>query len=322
MTLNIANFGDMKLFAAPLQGYTDAPFRHWHAALYGGVDTYFTPFLRIEKQAPAAKALRDITSTLNANHPLVPQIIFNGVDEFRLLVDTLVELGHRRVDLNMGCPFPPQVHRGRGAGFITHPDRWPALRDALTGYPGVQFSIKMRPGVEQADEWQAVAPILNDMPLTSVTLHPRTARQQYRGDLQLDIVDRFIDTVRHPVIFNGDITTPAQYDAIASRYPRLEGVMIGRGLLGRPSLCAEIIESREWSPEERLHKLIELHDHLFDHHSATLCGDTQILTRMKTFWDYISLPDKRIAKQIAKSRNLPDYLSALLPLRRQRKVTY
>ncbi|MDE7386851.1 MAG: tRNA-dihydrouridine synthase family protein, partial [Muribaculaceae bacterium] len=265
----------MKLFAAPLQGYTDAPFRHWHAALYGGVDTYFTPFLRVEKQAPASKALRDITSPLNANHPLVPQIIFNGADEFRLLVDTLVELGHRRVDLNIGCPFPPQVHRGRGAGFIACPDRWPSLQAAMACYPHVGFSVKMRLGVGQPDEWLAIAPMLNDMPLTSVTLHPRTARQQYRGDLCLDHLDRFIDTVRHPIIFNGDITTPSQYAAIASRYPRLDGVMIGRGLLGRPSLCAEISENREWSPEERLHRLIGLHDHLFDHYSATLCGDTQ-----------------------------------------------
>lgn len=306
----------MKLFAAPLQGYTDAPFRHWHAALYGGVDTYFTPFLRVEKQTPASKALRDITSPLNANHHLVPQIIFNGADEFRLLVDTLVELGHRRVDLNIGCPFPPQVHRGRGAGFIACPDRWPSLQAAMASYPNVGFSVKMRLGVGQPDEWQAIAPMLNDMPLTSVTLHPRTARQQYRGDLHLDHLDRFIDTIRHPVIFNGDITTPAQYDAIKSRYPRLDGVMIGRGLLGRPSLCAEIAEGCEWSPEERLHRLIGLHDRLFDHYSATLCGDTQILNRMKTYWDYIPLPDKRLTKQIARSRTLPAYHTALLPLRR------
>ena len=315
MTPNIAKFVIMKLFAAPLQGYTDAPFRHWHAALYGGVDAYYAPFLRVEKQAPASKALRDITSPLNVNHTLVPQIIFNSVDEFRLLVDTLTGLGHRCVDLNMGCPFPPQVHRGRGAGFVARPDAWPSLLAAMTHYPDVSFSIKMRLGAAQPDEWLAVAPMLNDMPLTSVTLHPRTARQQYRGDLYLDMADRFIDTVRHPVVFNGEITTPAQYEAIVTRYPSLDGVMIGRGLLGRPSLCAEIAAGCEWSPEQQRLKLIELHDHLFEHYSGILCGDTQLLGRMKTFWDYIPLPDKRVTKQIAKSRTLAAYHVALLNLR-------
>ena len=66
--------GGFRLMAAPLQGYTEAPFRHFHAEIYGGGKslTYFSPFLRIEKGSVRPRDLRDITSPLNANHRLIP----------------------------------------------------------------------------------------------------------------------------------------------------------------------------------------------------------------------------------------------------------
>ena len=79
--------GGFRLMAAPLQGYTEAPFRHFHAEIYGGGEslTYFSPFLRIEKGSVRPRDLRDITSPLNANHRLIPQIIFRDATEFRTL---------------------------------------------------------------------------------------------------------------------------------------------------------------------------------------------------------------------------------------------
>jgi len=63
--------------------------------------------------------LRDLTSQLNEGAKITPQIIFGSIDEFRQLTSTLSQLGFDRIDINMGCPFPPQLHHGRGAGMIT-----------------------------------------------------------------------------------------------------------------------------------------------------------------------------------------------------------
>lgn len=98
---------DISLFAAPLQGYTDAIWRHCHALIYGGVDLYFTPFAQIEKGTIRPKDIKDIFNPLNANHKPVVQIIFKNVDEFTALCDRLTGEGIREIDLNMGCPFVP-----------------------------------------------------------------------------------------------------------------------------------------------------------------------------------------------------------------------
>lgn len=96
--------------AAPLQGFTEAPFRHFHADIYGnsgirGLVTYFSPFLRLEKGDVRARDMRDISSPLNGNHHLIPQIIFKNADEFSQLAGKVRDEGWREIDLNMVLPF-------------------------------------------------------------------------------------------------------------------------------------------------------------------------------------------------------------------------
>ncbi|MDE7388332.1 MAG: tRNA-dihydrouridine synthase family protein, partial [Muribaculaceae bacterium] len=79
----------MKIYAAPLQGLTDAPWRRFHADVCGGVDTYFMPFLRVEKGIVRAKELRDLASELNRGLDVVPQAIFRSVDELALIADAV-----------------------------------------------------------------------------------------------------------------------------------------------------------------------------------------------------------------------------------------
>ena len=134
----------MKLYIAPLQGYTDAPFRHFQQEIFGGADGAFTPFLRVEKDEPCRRTLRDIESALNENHKPVPQIIFRDADEFAQLAAALKARGFRRIDLNLGCPFPRQVHKGRGAGVLLRPDVLESVADMVRDDSAVEYSVKMR----------------------------------------------------------------------------------------------------------------------------------------------------------------------------------
>lgn len=299
------------LMAAPLQGYTEAPFRHFHSEIYGGAGslTYFTPFVRIEKGEPHPRDMRDVTSPLKANHHLIPQIIFRDAAEFRLLVSALRESGYDRVDLNLGCPFVPQVRKGRGAGMLQAPNRLREIADIMAAdYPDIGFSVKMRLGVSDPAEWRLLMPLINTMPLTHLTVHPRTAAEQYSGPLHPDEFASIADSCVHPLIFNGDITTPEMIDDLRRRFPSLAGVMIGRGLLSRPSIFAEWTSGREWQPAERREAILRLHAAILDHYTRTLSGDTQILAKIKPLWDYFGTDfGRKTVKKLLKSPTLPAY---------------
>lgn len=302
----------MKIYCAPLQGFTDAPYRHFHAQVFGGVDSYCAPFMRLERGAPMPRDIRDITSPLNAGLHVIPQVIASGPEEFSRLADTVAASGHTEVDLNMGCPFPPQVKRGRGAGLITAPDRLALIAREMESRPDMKFSVKMRLGATESGQWRDVIDIVNAMPLQRVTVHPRTARQLYGGELYLDEADALIAALRHPVVFNGDILSPADIDRIAARYPGLEGVMNGRGLLARPSIAAEWREGREWTRAERMDAIMRLHEGVSHYYIENLCGDTQILSKLRPFWEYLE-PEigHRPAKAIRKATSLSKYNAAL-----------
>ena len=89
---------------APLQGYTDLVYREAHARVFGGVDTYYTPFVRLEKDGFRNKELRDLAPEANASASLVPQMIAASPEEFRRIAGLFRESGYRRADINLGCP--------------------------------------------------------------------------------------------------------------------------------------------------------------------------------------------------------------------------
>ena len=102
---------------APLQGYTDCEYRRAHCEVAGGVDEYYTPFVRLEGGEVRQKDLRDINLQRNEGVATVPQVIARDRDEFARLCDVVQAAGWNRIDLNMGCPFPMQVKAGRGCGL-------------------------------------------------------------------------------------------------------------------------------------------------------------------------------------------------------------
>lgn len=297
---------------APVQGHTDAAWRHYHKETYGGDNVYYTPFIRLERGDFRQHDLKDYLSDLNDNHELVAQVIFRNMDELRPLVAGLVERGAMRIDLNTGCPFPLQTARGRGAAFVGNKEEYAKIPEILNQYPDVRFSIKMRLGFADPDEWREVMPIINEMNLQHLALHPRVAKQQYGGELYYDRFADFLEQSKNPVIFNGEIKTPEDIEGIKKRFPGIADVMTGRGVLCRPSLVAENVEGREWSREERLDRMMRFHDRLLDHYSSILCGDHQVLSKIKPFWEYSEQEiGRKPWKMISKASNMAKYRSAI-----------
>lgn len=233
----------LSIHFAPMQGVTDARFRRQHFLQQGGVDCYYTPFLRWERNGVRPKDRRDVLPTANQGVPVVPQVIAANRDEFCRLCDFLQKMGWTSIDLNMGCPFPMQTGHGRGAGILQHPERVESLLQEMTSRGEVSFSIKMRLGQQSPDEAFALIPMLNEAPLHHVTLHPRLGIQQYSGTPDRDSFARFYALLQHPLVYNGDIVSVNQVYRLEKDFPDLEGVMIGRALVEHPDL-ARVIKSR------------------------------------------------------------------------------
>ena len=323
----------MQVLFAPLQGYTTGIYRKAHAEIFGGVDVYYAPFLRIENGKPREKDLRDIDNgrDLTADAKItgaritgaktIPQIIANSVNEFKTLADAIMQKGFTEIDFNMGCPFPMQVSRHRGAGLLSDTQTVKSIMNEiarLTAKNSIKFSVKMRLGQNSPDEAFALLPILNDAPLAHITLHPRLGKQQYKGAVDFTSFARFYDECHHPLVYNGDITSVSQIRKMESGYPKLAGIMIGRGMLARPSLAAEYkatSDANAFSEKDLLSKILEMHSRLYEHARNTYQGDSQILSHIKSFWEYLepSIP-KKAFKKIKKAGNLGEYDAAVLSL--------
>ena len=330
----------LKILFAPLQGYTTGIYRKAHTEIFGGVDAYYTPFLRIENGKPREKDLRDLNE-LEGNAREIPQIIANSVEEFKILANALIAKGYTEIDFNMGCPFPMQVNRHRGAGLLSDIQAVQEIMDEIRkisnangtaptivkGTAPIKFSVKMRLGQDSPDEAFALLPILNEASLSQITLHPRLGKQQYKGAIDFKSFEKIYAECRHPLVYNGDITSVSQICEIERRYPKLAGVMIGRGMLTRPSLAAEYKGSRDINcaalncaatSQDFFGKLFQMHQVIFDHACKTYQGDSQILSHIQSFWEYLepSIP-KKIFKKIKKAGKLSEYQAAIVEISSQ-----
>ncbi len=301
------------LHFAPLQGYTEAPYRDAHASVFGGIDTYYTPFVRIERGEFRRKDTRDIEPENNHVAHLVPQLIASDVEKAKTILALFIEKGYREVSINLGCPFPILAKRHNGSGMLPYPEEVKALLAIVEQHPEIRFSVKMRLGWESPEECLALAPLLNDLPLEHIALHGRLGKQQYKGEVDLDAFAAFADVCQKPLIYNGDLLTVEDIQQIEKRFPQLAGIMIGRGLLANPALAMEYKTGVSLSPEELREKLRTLHAAVYARYEEQLQGgDEQLLHKIKPFWDYLEPAlDRKVWKAIHKSGSLNKYQAAV-----------
>lgn len=299
---------------APLQGYTDAAYRQAHARIFGGVDTYYSPFVRVEHGEIRRKDARDINPENNRGVHLIPQLIAPHPDKLEQIMSLFSGYNYREADINLGCPFPMLAKRHNGAGMLPYPEEVKELLIAATErYPRFRFSVKLRLGWENADECLALLPLFNALPLSHIILHPRLGKQQYKGEVDLDGFEAFYNGCDKPLFYNGDLHTTEDIQAIAVRFPKLAGIVIGRGLLANPALAWEYRQGKRLSADEMAEKVRQLHTDVYNSYEEQLQGgETQLLMKMKSFWEYL-LPEgsRKAKKTIHKTAKLTNYLAAV-----------
>ncbi len=238
------------MILAPMQGLTEAMFRRVYERCFpGAIALAVSPFLSLTHNISSARSgisreiVEDVLPENNeGSMPVIPQILGREPEEFVALCGALREMGYGEVNWNMGCPVRKVVGKRRGSGLLPHPDLVRQVLDRVVPAIGMRLSVKVRLGLKATDELFALIPVLNDYPLASVTVHPRLGRQQYTGQVDLDTFARALPLIRHPVVYNGDITTAHFARSIRERFPQVADLMLGRGVLYNPLLPLDILQ--------------------------------------------------------------------------------
>ena len=232
------------LILAPMQGLTELMFRKvYHNCFPGALDLAISPFLSLThgNLADAWKKIDDVLPEANQDSiPVIPQILGKEPVEFVELANRLHEIGYSEVNWNIGCPMRRVTAKHRGSGILPYPDEVRSILDYIMPRLRPALSVKMRLGLHSPDEIFNLIPILNDYPLLNITIHPRTGKQQYSGQVDLDTFEQTLPLLKHQVIYNGDLCTVADFRRLRQRFPKIQHYMIGRGILYDPLLPLKI----------------------------------------------------------------------------------
>jgi tRNA-dihydrouridine synthase len=306
------------IYQAPLQGFTDFTYRNAFHEVYGGISKYFIPYLSYGKGKEIKKSLfKEILPENNKALPVIPQVLFSDATELFELVSILIDNGYKEINLNLGCPYPMVTNKGRGAAWLEKPA---LLNETLgelfaKGFPS-KFSVKMRAGMTNDQDAQAVFAVLNQFPLEEIIFHPRTAKQMYTGKADPSLFVEALPQVKHPLVYNGDLFSVSYLQELKALLPNQHNWMTGRGLLIDPSLALRL-NGIEVDEKMRKQKKKEFHDQLFEQYSERLQGSGHLLARMNQFWTYFSEsfenPHKAM-KLVKKSSSVLKYNAAVVEI--------
>lgn len=297
------------IYLAPIQGFTDFVYRKAYSQLFPEVDKYFIPYISVKNNQILKKYENEILLQNNPQKYVIPQVLAKDENELAFLSALLEDAGYNEINLNLGCPFPMVTNRVKGAGLLPYPEKLKSMLVSFFERSNLKLSIKLRSGLNSPNEIENIIPVLNDFPLTEIIFHPRIAKQLYKGEVNDFAFGFAIKNLDHKLVYNGDIFSLDDFNKCRQKFPEIDDWMLGRGVLMNPFLPVEI-NNISVSPDEKIKKLKELHQLIFEGYTKTMDNAGNVLNKMKQFWSYFSYSfpnQKKVFKGVKKSKNLTDY---------------
>ncbi|MEJ1223491.1 tRNA-dihydrouridine synthase family protein [Sediminicola sp. 1XM1-17] len=303
------------LLSSPLQGFTDFKFRNAFNQYFGGIDTFYAPYIRLDgKLIIKSSYQRDLQPENNSSLEVIPQVMTNDADEFLFVVKYVQELGYKELNWNLGCPYPMVTKRGMGSGLISDVEKINAILDRVHTETDILVSMKMRMGYENSEEILEVLPMLDTYPLKNIAIHARIGKQLYKGGVDLEAFQRCLDHSSHKIYYNGDITSVSVFREMQEKFPAIDHWMIGRGLIADPFLPMMIKNDTIIYPDDRITIFSDFHDTIFTAYDQALSGPTPIRMKMLGFWEYFSNSfsnPQKVYKKIKKAKDIAAYRAAV-----------
>ena len=301
----------MQYYLAPLEGVTGYVFRNAYHANFESMDKYFVPFIRPNYTGKfGSREINDLSPDNNKGMNAIPQILTNKAEDFIRSAMWLKEMGYEEVNLNLGCPSKTVISKFCGSGFLAKPDELNQFLGRICEEVPMKISVKTRIGKVDAEEFGNLIEIYNRHPLSEVIVHPRLQTDFYKGKPDWDTFEIAVKECKHPICYNGDIFSKEDFKKFKERFPSVDRIMVGRGILRNPGLVEEL----KGNPRAEVGRLRKFHDKLYEDYQKVSCGGKNVLFKMKEFWFYFGeyFPEgKKSLKKIKKAEKLWIYEEAV-----------
>ena len=288
------------IFLETLAGVTDLSFRKI-CKKYGEPGLVCTEMISSKGLFYNDKKTEQFLKLNEEKRPIAIQI-FGSDPEIMGKAVKIVEKYADIIDINMGCPAPKVVKNGDGSKLLLNLELISKIVKEAVKNTEKPITVKIRKGWndENIVAVQA-AKIIEEAGAKAITVHGRTREQYYSGQVDLDIIKEVKKEVKIPVIGNGDIKSAK--DAIKMfEYTGVDGIMIGRGILGEPWKMKNIIaelqgnkEIIEKTPKEKF-EIIKEHIELEIQEKGEYVGIREM--RKHICWYLKNLKDSSKVKQI------------------------
>jgi tRNA-dihydrouridine synthase B len=229
------------VFAAPMAGVTDRPFRQLCRQLGAGH--------AVSEMVTSRRDLWDsLKTSRRANHegepgPIAVQIAGTDAEMMADAAAYNIDRGAQIIDINMGCPAKKVCNKWAGSALMQDEPLAVAIAQAVVAVcerRGVPVTLKMRTGWSREHRNAvALARAFEDVGVRMLTVHGRTREQGYGGHAEYETIAAVKASVRVPVVANGDIASPRQARDVLA-HTGADAIMIGRAAQGRPWIFREV----------------------------------------------------------------------------------
>lgn len=259
---------------APMEAVTDVVFRHV-VSKAARPDVYYTEFTNSSSFA-SPKGIHSTRGRLTFTpdeQPIIAQIWGSRPADIKFMCEKLPELGYRAIDVNMGCPDKAVIKSGGGSDLIRNPDRAKEIIESAKA-GGLPVSVKTRLGFSRVEEWHDWLKFLLEQKIEVLTIHLRTKKEMSKVPAHFELIPEILklrDEIAPDTLIqiNGDIKSRAQGLELWRKYPKIDGIMIGRGVFENP-FCFEKNPPKTARTSSDYLDLLEFQLDLFEKYSREL----------------------------------------------------
>lgn len=304
---------------APMAGVSNISYRQIIKEM--GVGLIYSEMISTMGIVYNGKKTIDLINFNENERPISIQIFGSDLKSFVEAAKYIEENFHPDIiDINMGCPVPKVAIKSQaGSALLKDPDKIYEIVKAVVDNTNTPITVKIRSGWDDKHiNAVEVAQKIESAGASAIAIHARTRSQGYSGSANWNIIKEVKQSVKIPVIGNGDITSPELAKQMLDE-TGCDAIMVGRATLGNPWIIKEIVhylDTNELLPKptkiERI-EMIKTHYNLLKKYSNTTHALLEIRTH--ALWYLKGIPGtKEIKTKICQAKTEEEFMNIIKEL--------